>query len=466
MTDLKDEWAGHYAGVAETLDNMSSVKAVATAFNTNIDAVIKINGQRLAELIKEQGISRDELNRIDHYSLSEPVDVIKGVFRCFSRGIAEEWLANRRVYDWMVANIGYDRLQMGGQGGIVANVLAVCGVKKVVNHCASLPEQQAKLFLDLDNLLAVDERGQLGKAREINRRNDTPLIHWIIEFDKNDVLVLGEHEVVCPKSNRFIATYDPLNSHLAVDDNFVKALEQDVPEAVVLSGYHALTAEQDGVALVKKSLPVIENWQKNGALVHLEVASTQDAAVRRAIVEYVASRADSIGLNERETIEVLQVIDEAHLAKICDEDCSAENILQAVLTIKQKVGCRRVQLHMFGLYLTLQDKDFSVTPKQNRNGMCLAATVAAGKAGTGHLNHRENLMWAKGHQVCDCGLSCLRKIAEVLGDENFVKTGIGSYQGFDVIAVPTILVEKPVTLVGMGDTISSVSLIGALKAKY
>ena len=43
-------------------------------------------------------------------------------------------------------------------------------------------------------------------------------------------------------------------------------------------------------------------------------------------------------------------------------------------------------------------------------------------------------------------------------------TGIGEYAGYDVIAVPTILVEKPVTLVGMGDTISSVSLVGALKA--
>ncbi len=464
MAELKDLWTGHYAGVTETLDNMSAVKAVATAFNTNIDAVVKINGETLSALVRELGISWGELNKISHYSLEEPVDVVKGVFRCFSRGIAEEWLANRQVYDWMVANIGYNRLQMGGQGGIVANVLAVCGVEKVINHCASLPEQQAGLFLDLDNLLAIDENGKICKARDVQRQNDTPLIHWIIEFDKNDVFLMEGHEVVCPKSNRFIATYDPLNSHLVIDDNFVAALENNVPEAVVLSGYHALTAEQGGVELVKKSVPTIESWQKKGALVHLEVASTQDVDVRKAIVEQIALRADSIGLNERETIEVLQVIGEDALAKICDEDCSAENILKAVLTIKQKVGSRRVQLHMFGLYLTLQDKDFPVVPKQNRNGMCLAAMVAAGKAGTGHLNQKENLMWAKGHKVCDCGLDCLRKIAAVIGDDDFALAGIGSYSGFDVIAVPTILVEKPVTLVGMGDPISSVSFIGALKA--
>lgn len=464
MTDLKDFWAGHYAGVAETLNKMSAVKTVATAFNTNIDAVIKIKGERLVDFVRQSGMSWSELNKIDRYSLEKPTDVIKGIFRCFSRGIAEEWLANRHVYDWMVDNIGYDRLQMGGQGGIVANVLAVCGVKKVVNHCASLPEQQAKLFLNLDNLLAVDENGTIRKANDIHRKDDTPLIHWIIEFDKNDTFVFDGHEVVCPKSNRFIATYDPLNSHLVIDENFVSALNDDVPEAVVLSGYHALTSEQNGAELVKMSLPIIERWQNKGVLVHLEVASTQDIAVRKVIVGEVASRADSIGLNERETIDVLQVIGEEDLAEQCDKVCSAENILKAMLTIKQKVGSKRVQLHMFGLYLTLQDKDFPVTPRQNRNGMCLAATVAAGKAGTGNLNQKENLLWAKGHDVCDCGLDCLRKIAAVIRNDDFVAEGIGSYQGFDVIAVPTILVEKPVTLVGMGDTISSVSLIGALKA--
>ena len=41
------------------------------------------------------------------------------------------------------------------------------------------------------------------------------------------------------------------------------------------------------------------------------------------------------------------------------------------------------------------------------------------------------------------------------------ETGLASTKHFHVIAVPTILIEKPVTLVGMGDTISSLSLVGA-----
>ena len=52
-------------------------------------------------------------------------------------------------------------------------------------------------------------------------------------------------------------------------------------------------------------------------------------------------------------------------------------------------------------------------------------------------------------------------MAAFVNDEKLTETGIGGFEGYDVIAVPTILVEKPVTLVGMGDTISSISLITA-----
>ena len=50
-------------------------------------------------------------------------------------------------------------------------------------------------------------------------------------------------------------------------------------------------------------------------------------------------------------------------------------------------------------------------------------------------------------------------ILQIIQEQNFD----GIYEGneFDVIAIPTIIVPKPKTLVGMGDTISSISLIAA-----
>ena len=89
------------------------------------------------------------------------------------------------------------------------------------------------------------------KAAAVDRKDDVPLIHWIIEFDKGDVLEADGEKIVCPKSNRFIATYDPLNLNLVIDDGFVKHLQNEEMQYIVLSGYHALTASSNGVALLE-----------------------------------------------------------------------------------------------------------------------------------------------------------------------------------------------------------------------
>ncbi len=105
---------------------MQQVQAAATAFNANIDAVVKISGKKIAELAQTSGLDLRALQNVTQTKLLSSSDVVKGIFKCFTQGIAEEWLTEDKiVYDWMVKHLGYDRLQMGGQGGIVANVLAV-----------------------------------------------------------------------------------------------------------------------------------------------------------------------------------------------------------------------------------------------------------------------------------------------------------------------------------------------------
>ena len=306
--ELKKIWSEKFAVVPQVLENMKQVQAAATAFNTNVDAVVKISGAKIAELAAGLGMDLAELEDVRQTKLDSGKDVVKGIFKCFTKGIAEEWLTeDKQVYDWMVNNLGYDRLQMGGQGGIVANVLAVTGVNKVYAHANSLPKLQAQQFLELDNLVSFDEKGAEKPAYLINREVDIPLIHWIIEFDRNDTVHIGGKDFKCPKSNRFIATYDPLNLHLVMDRHFIDATGRRKMDYVVLSGFHALTEHNDGVRLQEGALPIIENWKKQGDIVHLEIASTQDIAVRKSIIKSIAPIVDSIGINEREAIDILEV---------------------------------------------------------------------------------------------------------------------------------------------------------------
>jgi ADP-dependent phosphofructokinase/glucokinase len=463
IDELKRDWAEKYRTVPQQLRRVSEVKSVATAFNTNIDAVLKISGKRLEELIKQTNLTESEV-AAENTRLLSGKDVVRGIIKCFTLGIAEEWITDdKSVDDWMQQNLGYDRLQMGGQGGIVANALAVLGVQNVLVHTNSHPRLQAEQFLDLPNLSAVDVDGQPKPARKIDRIADTPLIHRIIEFDIGDSFTAFGKTFTCPKSNRFIATYDPANIDLRINSGFVTQLNTQGYEYLILSGYHNLTSQRNGVNLVKNSVDIIKNWKRKNpqGIIHLELASTQDIEVRRAIMEEIAPLSDSLGMNERETLEALEVTDAEKFHNLINRQLSAPLLFDAALSIKKKTGVKRVQLHIFGLYITIQSKEFPITPQQNLRGMMLAATVAATKAGIGKIEKYDDLLWAQGMFVADTGLHELRLLADYTDNARLLTQGIGTFEGENVIAVPTILIEKPLTLVGMGDTISSVSLIGA-----
>jgi ADP-dependent phosphofructokinase/glucokinase len=473
-TEAKKNWKGNYGFVPEQLQKMADVKGLISAYNANIDAVIKLSAKEILRLIDTHKLQLNSILSSENKSIQSVEDVFAGLLNCFKNGIAEEWLiGNIEVFQWLQKHLGYDKLQMGGQGGIVANVMAVCGVQNVYVHCASLAKEQTEQFLDLDNLLSTNESGELTKARDCKREKDLPLIHWIIEFDKGDEIVLNEQSYTCPKSNRFIATYDPLNFKLHIDSSFSKAMSD--PELafdyIILSGYQMLHEKLSdgnlGKDKIDASKKVIDSWRKNKPehLLHLEMASTQDKVIRKYLLDSLAMQVDSLGFNERELIDLMEVMGEEALAQECENDTHAIPLFKAIHKLFQYTNCERMQLHMFGLYLTLQKKNAKRTPLQNRNGMQLAATIAAAKAGTGSIDHKENLLWAKDQEVSDVGLQELSELSRYLktqfGENKLTETGIFEYKDFDLIAVPTILIDKPVTLVGMGDTISSISLVGA-----
>lgn len=471
---IRASWQANYSSVPKQLERMKEVEGLVSAFNANMDAVIKVSGKQISELITKHDLDVNNILSSGERSIQTPADAIRGLVHCFRNGIAEEWLINEvSVFHWLQKHLGYDQLQMGGQGGIVANVMAVCGVDPVYVHCASLPEQQASLFLDLDNLLSTTSDGQLEKAHSIARASDIPLIHWIIEFDRGDEWTIGDQTFSCPKSNRFIATYDPLNFKLHMDPHFAQAISSpDIHlDYVILSGYQMLNENlADGARgsdRIDDSIRLFTDWKKQHprAVFHLEMASTPDKTMRKYLLDHLAPKVDSLGFNERELIDLLEVMGETALAQTCNEDTHAANLFQAMLKVQQYTQCPRLQLHLFGLYLTIQTKGFRISAEQNRNGMQLAATIAAAKAGTGAIHTPDVLLWAHGREIADIGITELENLYAALDPANnpeFQFTGLGTFGHLNVIAVPTILIDKPITLVGMGDTISSVSLVNKL----
>ncbi len=473
-SELKKTWFKHYQSATNQLEKMAEVKGLISAFNANIDAVIKIFGKQIEQSIEKHSMNQRNLLIDGSKSIKSNEDAIRGIIHCFKSGIAEEWLIeNKEVFDWLNENIGYDKMQMGGQGGIVANVMAVCGVDPVYVHTASSPEVQSKMFLDLPNLKNVDDNGKIRKAHDISRNNDVPLIHWIIEFNEGDTININNQIISCPKANRFIATYDPLNFKLHIDEAFNEKMsgESTEYEHIILSGYqmlqNKLPGNGSGIDRIEESRKIIQQWRENNSqhILHLEIASTQDKVIRRHLIDKLAKDVDSLGFNERELIDILEVIGEKELAAQCERNTNSCNLLKAMFKVFDYTGCPRLQLHMFGLYLTLQKRAYKISAIQNRKGMQLAANIAASKAGTGSIDSKDILLWSKDQLISDIGLKELHDLSEMIEEEfgpnNLLDEGIFVNDKIEIIAVPTIIIKDPVSLVGMGDTISSVSLVAA-----
>lgn len=479
MTDLKSIWKRHYEGAPATLAAMRTVSGVASVFNANIDAVLRVTPKKFETLMRDEGAT-EEIFEPGPKRIAARHDLLRGFLECFRDGIAQEWLVmNRETFDWMQTAIGHERLQMGGQGGIIANVMAVCGIPRVAVHCASAPAQQTMLFLDEPNLFAAATDGSWTPAASLDRKNDAPLVHWILEFDGDAEIRVGDRSVRAPKSNRFIATYDPLNFALHIDAGFDHAMSTHHPdgfEFILLSGYQMLSEHLGdlesgaGIRRIEDSWDVVARWKEQHprAIVHFEFASTQDEAVRRALCEKLIPKCDSLGVNEQELISILEVLGETDLAREA-RALDSVSLYRGLETVFRRLRIPRIQLHMFGLYITILDpaaasRGAAFAPESNLRGMTFAATLAAAKAGTGTLENHATLLWAHGREVSDRSLQELTALDEHLAARlgaGMAARGIVEVEGMTVIATPTILIDKPVTLVGMGDTISSLSLVGA-----
>ena len=473
MNSIQEQWLEHYASVPRTLRSLQDIKTVLSVFNTNIDAVKRVTPELFQELLSKVGNPHDgdELPN----EIASAGDLLRGFVECFRGGVAQEWLVtNEGTYGWLDKNVGYDKLQMGGQGGIIANVMATCNIQNVLVHAASLPARQSSLFVDRANLLSATSTGRFHRACDIDREEDIPLTHWILEFSKGDTITLNAEEITCPKSNRFIATWDPLNFTLSIDENFVKAVATHGDELnyCMLSGYQMLSEKlisgETSLQRISESKRIIDQWRQDNdrLIVHFEYASTQDEVVRKQLFHEMSNWADSMGLNEQELIDVLEVEGQAELAAACRKSFGGVDLFRGLRWVFENCNIPRIQLHYFGLYITIQKKGYRDTPRQTRNGMTLAATIAASKASTGSIEKEENLLCAAGKTIGAVSEKEIRALsayfAREYGESRLADQGIHEAEDFDVVAVPTIIVEDPVTLVGMGDTISSLSLVGAL----
>ncbi|ASJ11962.1 ADP-specific glucokinase [Thermococcus thioreducens] len=446
-------WDALYSPAFEKVrGKVGKVGGVLLAYNTNIDAIKYLDSADLERRIGD--IGKGEVLRYSE-ELPEKITSLEhlfgGILWSVRRGKAAELFVESCTVRFYMKRWGWDELRMGGQVGIMANLLGgVYGVP-VIAHVPQLSRLQAKLFKDGPIYVPKVENRELKLVHPRDFAGDEEnCVHYIYEFPRG----FRVFDFEAPRENRFIGSADDYNPNVYIRPEFTDHFEEIASKArlAIISGLQALTKEnyREPFEEMKRHLDVLE---RRNVPVHLEFAFTADETVRNALVDVLGSF-HSVGLNEVELASIMDVLGENALAEklLAHDPVDPIVVTEAMLKLAEKTGVKRIHFHTYGYYLALT----AYKGEFVRDALLFAALAAAAKAKLGDVRSIDDVAKAMDVPVNERA----KPVEEALVREYGMKNGIADVDGYQLSFVPTKIVEKPKSTVGIGDTISSSAFVG------
>ncbi len=153
--DIQEWEQRHTDAFYNVKEALPYLEGMFVAYNSNIDAIKHLTDKDLSRLI---GLFNEAeiQGRIETYprEIKDPLDFMARLLISMREGKAAEIPTHTSdTHEWLKENLGFDYAHMGGQAGIISNLLARLGLKKVVAYIPWLSEEQAEYFVASDNLL-------------------------------------------------------------------------------------------------------------------------------------------------------------------------------------------------------------------------------------------------------------------------------------------------------------------------
>ena len=450
--------------------NLESVPGVVLGFHSTIDGMKRVNPAEIEKILAEDSaLAKEVISRLGTIpaEIRTPADLLVGLLNSLQNGKALQLMIREETtYTWIMEHLGYDNIRMGGTSGNMANSLAPLPLPRILVYANPLTKEQAELFVPSDNLFVINPSGKLESPQSAWQGEGIYAIHWIFEYPQGLKLRIGDTVIESPRANRYIAAWNPINNKLQIEENFMKHLPAIAGgfSHFIVSGFHILSEKYpDGTTWETYLKPVARFLRETKKThtdlrFHYEFASIASSAIRKGIVDHILPTVDSLGLNEVELCAVLRDQGEPGLAQDIEKHSSMAAVLRGLERLADRTGLRRIQLHDLGYYLTLVDSEYT-TGEQCRDGMLFGATLAASRSTIGKVGTWEEILTGLNVPLAKGAEERLQALAEELGCEEFVNTGVGSKNGRHIVFVPTKVVEKPVLTVGLGDLISSSAFI-------
>ncbi|MFA6048740.1 MAG: ADP-dependent glucokinase/phosphofructokinase [Candidatus Micrarchaeia archaeon] len=383
---------------------------------------------------------------------------------------------NQHLFQWISKEFGKpDQTRLGGQAGIIANQAALLGAKAII-YSPFFSDEHAKLF-DENVFVPVCKNGgtTLVPARNAGKPESPTKRNWIFEYKQGDEVEFAGEKFSIPRSNRFI-----LASPMPMAPAFCECARASLPQigkgvgAAFFAGFHYLQPRYGKVSFEKilgqqdKDVSALRK-RNRGLLVHVEYVPMEHKEIERAVLRHIAREVDSLGINEVEIAEALEKLGFAKEARAVRAGESAATLFLGAQKLLSALKLKRLHLHNLGYQMVLLKKPLHSSPEKVRNGLLFSSLCASAKALLGREFKKSELSKAYKFPLSSRGFAQMELLAYFLqqkfprfGREKFLADGVFDAGKFVLVVSPTQVVENPKSTVGIGDVVSSSSLLAEL----
>lgn len=416
------------------------------AYCVNLDAVCNIHAGDICRLLPA-GLSTEETEEIKislKGSIARMEDLVTSLLYCMREGSGAEILIESPDMASRIGKAFSWESRLGGNAGIMANVLAHLGAKPTLNAPALGPRLAALLhpgvLVPLSGALAGPGRA----AEEMPKISQEP-VHFVFQFSRGLEMAIGRDRFVVPQDNRFIASYDPVNTSLESSPDFDSYCLEHISDyaGALVSGVHLVPLQKYQVVLREK-MDQLRSWKESyrNLFIHMELGSFQSPRILSYLLDLISQLPiDSIGMNEDELGAAMGLL---QISAAGNPPGSWQERMQAAQSLQEKTGVLRVAVHTRDYILSVMNE--GLLPAKDefaalQSGVDSAASLAAGGS----------LMTEPPAQFNETGLAA----AAELGRQGASGYGRGAalHSGGRILSlVPARLVFRPRITVGLGDT--------------
>ena len=434
------------------------------AYPVNLDAVYDFGEERVSRFIQSADPSgiKSEIKG----SIRSREDLISSLLYCMQQGSGAEILVESlQLAEEIEASFPWS-FRLGGNAGIMANLLAELGAKPILNAPALEPRLAALLHPGV----GIPVSGRLMQPAQAAERPDlsSEVLHFVFQFKESDRIPSPQGPISAAKDNRFIATYDPVNTRMVSNQDFDAYCQDHIQEieGAILSGFH-LAPRDRYREIFPPRIEQIRSWKEANPniYIHVEMGSFQSPGIARHFLRLL-EKADSLGLNEDEletaTAEYSAIGSSTVLSTVLStarpKMSQWQERMQKAAGLREHLGIFRVSVHTRDYILSIMEEG-KITAKEELLSLQKGADAAAALAATGS---------AKGmppNEVNPRGLEAQREFCR-LGAEA-AGVGRGAFHkrdGLVVSLMPSLLAREPRITVGLGDTATAATFYQELQA--